>query len=436
MSSILTNNSAMVALQTLKSVNMSMNDVQSEISTGKRVASAKDNSAVWAISKVMESDVKGFKGISDSLALGESTVAVARSASETVTELLNQMKGKIVAAQEENVDRAKIQTDIDALRDQISAVVGAAQFNGLNLLSNTSKTAGSGTVNVLSSLDRSTSGVVAGEISVGKQDLGTGASAIAATGGTFAADTGTSAVTLNATQTGSIDIGTANAGFEAGTGYALNIFGSDADDSNFTQADYQTSAAAGATQTEAAANEIRYVTRDGDTAEDVAKGLQAAWSAYAGANDLDSSVLKITVSGDTLTFASTVTDGTDSIEISLNSVTADASNTIGGGLELLNSIDVSSEAGATAGLTTIEGLTQTAIDSAAAFGSVEGRIETQSNFISSLTDSLRSGIGTLVDANMEEASARLQALQVQQQLAIQAMSIANQAPQSLLALFR
>jgi flagellin len=436
MSSILTNNSAMVALQTLKSVNMSMNDVQSEISTGKRVASAKDNSAVWAISKVMESDVKGFKGISDSLALGESTVAVARSASETVTELLNQMKGKIVAAQEENVDRAKIQTDIDALRDQISAVVGAAQFNGLNLLSNTSKTAGSGTVNVLSSLDRSTSGVVAGEISVGKQDLGTGASAIAATGGTFAADTGTSAVTLNATQTGSIDIGTANAGFEAGTGYALNIFGSDTDDSNFTQADYQTSAAAGATQTEAAANEIRYVTRDGDTAEDVAKGLQAAWSAYAGANDLDSSVLKITVSGDTLTFASTVTDGTDSIEISLNSVTADASNTIGGGLELLNSIDVSTEAGATAGLTTIEGLTQTAIDSAAAFGSVEGRIETQSNFISSLTDSLRSGIGTLVDANMEEASARLQALQVQQQLAIQAMSIANQAPQSLLALFR
>ena len=155
MSSILTNNSAMVALQTLKSVNMSMNDVQSEISTGKRGASAKDNSAVWAISKVMESDVKGFKGISDSLALGESTVAVARSASETVTELLNQMKGKIVAAQEENVDRAKIQTDIDALRDQISAVVGAAQFNGLNLLSNTSKTAGSGTVNVLSSLDRS-----------------------------------------------------------------------------------------------------------------------------------------------------------------------------------------------------------------------------------------------------------------------------------------
>ena len=53
-----------------------------------------------------------------------------------------------------------------------------------------------------------------------------------------------------------------------------------------------------------------------------------------------------------------------------------------------------------------------------------------------LTDSLTSGIGSLVDANMEEASARLQALQVQQQLATQSLSIANQAPQALLSLFR
>ena len=56
------------------------------------------------------------------------------NASETVTDLLTQMKGKIVASQEANVDRAKIQTDINALRDQIGAVVVAAQFNGLNLL--------------------------------------------------------------------------------------------------------------------------------------------------------------------------------------------------------------------------------------------------------------------------------------------------------------
>ncbi len=107
MSSILTNNGAMVALQTLKSINADLAKTQSVISTGKEIASAKDNAAVWAISKVMEADVKGFKGISDSLSLGESTVAVARQASETITGLLTDIKGKIVAAQESNVDRTR-----------------------------------------------------------------------------------------------------------------------------------------------------------------------------------------------------------------------------------------------------------------------------------------------------------------------------------------
>ncbi|MEP1934486.1 MAG: flagellin, partial [Roseibium sp.] len=95
MSSILTNTSAMVALQTLKSINSNLGQVQSEISTGKSIASAKDNSAVWAISKVMDSDVQGFKAISDSLSLGEASVSVARNAAESITDLLTQMKGKI-----------------------------------------------------------------------------------------------------------------------------------------------------------------------------------------------------------------------------------------------------------------------------------------------------------------------------------------------------
>ena len=77
MSSILTNNSAMVALQTLKGINMGLEKTQSEISTGKTIGSAKDNSAIWAISKVMEADVAGFQSIADQLSLGESTVAVA-----------------------------------------------------------------------------------------------------------------------------------------------------------------------------------------------------------------------------------------------------------------------------------------------------------------------------------------------------------------------
>lgn len=423
MSSILTNNGAMVALQTLKSINSRLTETQNAISTGKSVGTARDNAAVWAISKVMESDVKGFQGISDSLNLGESTVAVARNGAETVTDLLTEMKGKIVSSQEQNVDRAKIQTDIVALRDQINAVVGAAQFNGLNLLSNRETTAGSGTVNVLASLDRSSSGVSASDIGVAKKDLGTSESTV--TGGTVA--NLTTAVTLNATQSASLAI-TAPTG--AGQIFSLGLTGTDANGDNFTPADYTTGATA------ADAQKIMYIARDGDTAGDVAKGLAQAFALYAAEEGLDTDVFNVSASGSSLTVSSTVTDATDTIAARIDTLTSPTAVTIGGGLEKLNDIDVTTDTGADAALVAIEFMIQTAVDSAASFGSAQGRIETQANFISSLTDSLKSGIGTLVDADMEEASARLQALQVQQQLGVQALSIANQAPQSLLSLFR
>ena len=92
MSSILTNTGAMVALQTLKGINSNLAKTQSEISTGKTVSSAKDNSAVWAISKVMESDVSGFESVSTSLATGQSMVSVARTAVESITEDLKTIK--------------------------------------------------------------------------------------------------------------------------------------------------------------------------------------------------------------------------------------------------------------------------------------------------------------------------------------------------------
>ncbi|MBL4871506.1 MAG: flagellin, partial [Robiginitomaculum sp.] len=97
---------------------------------------------------------------------------------------------------------------------------------------------------------------------------------------------------------------------------------------------------------------------------------------------------------------------------------------------------VATESGATSALGAIDALLTTAIDAAAGFGSSQKRIDFQTTFVDSLMDSMKVGIGALVDADLEEASARLQSLQVQQQLGVQALSIANQAPQSLLSLFR
>ena len=87
-------------------------------------------------------------------------------------------------------------------------------------------------------------------------------------------------------------------------------------------------------------------------------------------------------------------------------------------------------------MTSVETMIQTVVDAQASLGTAEKRVDLQNDFMSSLIDSFKSGIGALVDADLEEASARLQALQVQQQLGIQALSIANQAPQNILALFR
>lgn len=414
MSSILTNTSAMVALQTLKGINSSLSKTQGEISTGKSVASAKDNAAVWAISKVMESDVKGFSGISDSLALGESTVAVARKAAETVTDLLTDMKGKIVAAQESNVDRGKLQTDIDALVDQIKSVVGAAQFNGLNLVDGSS----TADVQILSSLDRNSSGSVsASQIDVQRQNLGTGGytskGVLAGSEGESAdADAASFFLDKDDTTGKALVIDSSTDAFAAGDSISIRV----------------------------GDREVSYTV----TAEDVASTTPDDMVAVGLKNAIDAlGITDLQVDYDsgspgTLTFL--VADGDDdgtTAEMAQDlTITAQFKNANSGGLGALATIDVTTSANASVALGNIESLIQTATDAAAAFGSAESRITTQADFISDLSDAMKTGIGSLVDADMEEASARLQALQTQQQLGIQSLSIANQQPQNILSLFK
>ncbi len=275
MSSILTNNSAMVALQTLKSINMNLSDTQNQISTGKEIGSAKDNAAIWSISKVMEADVAGFDAVSKSLAVGEATLGVASAGAESIVETLKEMEALAVAGGSETADFAKIQADMAQKSAQIVDTIEASQFNGVNLLSSAGDP-----LTIVSSVNRV---------------------------GSAAATTDT--------------ISVANIDFEA------NI----------------------------------------DTA-----GMTAITDS-ASANDA---------------------------------------------------------------FNEIQAMLTTALAGAATIGSAASRVENQNAFVTKLSDSLKTGIGALVDADMEAASARLQALQTQQQLGVQALSIANQAPQTILSLFR
>lgn len=525
MSSILTNNSSMVALETLRNINRDLASVQNEISTGKKVSNAKDNAAVWAISTVMSTDVESFKQITDSLNLGTSIVGVARGAAETVTGLLQDMKELIVSAQEDlNADdRGRIQTDIDKLRTQIGNIVNAAQFNGQNLLT------GSDSISILASLDRSSTGAVtATKITVDRQDLTTtaavDAAAKAATDAGYVSTTDTvtdadvaKAATdggyISTAQTGDItdgndaDITLKGGAIAAGDAFTINVGGADytytavagdtinevaaglktaidaggvanltvtvtdatdpaADDavinlaaaggdvtfdeaalaSTFVQgtlADGDSVAvsiaggtlAAGDTFTvNAGGNDYTYTAVEGDTVNTVATGLKALLD-DAGITNL---TVEVTEATDPATDAATLTltaDGGD-VEMNLSGLGSQNAATAAGGLGALADLDVTTAAGATAALTTIESLMDTAISAAAAFGSAQKQIEYQGDFVQTLINSMTSGIGAMVDADMEAASAKLQALQVQQQLGVQALSIANQAPQTLLSLFR
>ena len=512
MSSILTNNSAMVALDTLRSINKDLSMVQNEISTGKKVSNAKDNASIWAISTVMSTDVESFKQISDSLNKGISTVGVARAASEQVTSLLQEMKELIVSAQDDlNADdRARIQTDIDAKASTINNIVNGAQFNGVNLVK------GTDTLNVLSSLDRDSSGTVtASNIAVDRQDLtttagvyGSGASLAAnITAGAGSVDStgvanqlelafaqvSSNTSDLNLTVNGSsvtVAFNTDAATTIADAAGAINALGLEGisavansatlelintnsfDEFNVTyntggtntvaitnNGDTSENATAAATPGSATlvaraeevafstsaqvndgdsyrisvnGNDYNYVAGKGETMQDVARGLKAAVD-----SGLETGVeTRVTQDGDQWKVLVDY-DGTGSAGASVTLTdNGQAGGVASGGLFGLDNLDVSSEAGATAALGNIETLLSNSIGAAAGFGSAQKQIESQGEFVQTLVDSLTTGIGALVDADMEAASAKLQALQVQQQLGTQALSIANQGPQNLLSLFR
>jgi len=135
--SINTNVGAMIALQNLNVTNSQLATSQSRINTGLKIANATDNGAIWAIAQGQRGESTALDSVKDSLQRGQSIVDVAMSAAETVSDLLNQMKGKALAAVDASIDtaaRTALNEDFKALRDQIKKTVANANFNGANLL--------------------------------------------------------------------------------------------------------------------------------------------------------------------------------------------------------------------------------------------------------------------------------------------------------------
>ena len=320
MSSILTNNAAMSALQSLTLTQKNLEGIQNQVSTGLRVADASDNAAYWSIATSMRSDTGALSAVSDALNLGSSTLGIATAALNSTLTIMNKMKADIVTAQTPGTDKTQIESDIAALQSSLRSITASASFNGVNLLNGTAANA-----NIVASFSRGTDGT---------------------------------------TSVGTIAVETANI---------------------------------------------------------------TLTSVSAGSGILSASMTAVTVGGSSVTLGAgsvgsggTGTDATTWTGDSLLGFMLTTSTTTSDLAVIQANID-----------TIISSITK----AGATLGGLKTNVDLQTTFVAALTDAITSGVGSLVDADMNVASTKLQALQTQQQLGVQSLSIANQNSQMILKLF-
>jgi len=394
MTSILTNSAAMAALQTLRSIDKGLETTQGRVSSGQRVETAADNAAYWSIATTMRSDNRALSTVADALGLGAAKVDTAYAGMDSAIEVVTEIRAKLVAATEEGVDKEKIQEEITQLQAQLVSISEAASFSGENWLQ-ADLTAASGTVtkSVVASFVRS----AAGTVSVKTVDhVLDGTTVLFDEGGDLGildklSAIDDTAVALNINQGGVI------------SPYTVAAFTTD-----------QVIAAGAGTST-----------FDGDYAnagpgQDYIKVADDTWvvavphSAVLGQEVAYTDSLNRQWAVDTTNTVTTTTSSVATLKIDNTTTGAQIDG-------LLKMVD-----------TALESMTSAAAD----LGAISTRIDMQESFVASLNDVIDKGIGRLVDADMNEESTRLKALQTQQQLGIQSLSIANSSAENILQLFR
>ena len=307
MASILTNVSAMTALQSLTATNKRLDQTQMRVSTGFRVGSAEDNAAYWSIATTMRSDNGALSTVRDALGLGAATIDVAYTGVNSAIEAAKEIKNKLVAARQPGVDRAKIQAEVTQLQSQLRSIGETSVFSGENWLAVDSGDPGYNPApSIVASFSRTNGQITIGIISI---------------------DIASMELYDAADQSGIID-----------------------------RTDTTTNGG-------------------------------------------------VTYSVDTLDISALTDSAVDLADLE----------------QMIGWVD-----------TAISGMTTAASN----LGAVKQRVTLQQDFVKALMDAVTRGIGTLVDADMNEESTKLQALQVQQQLGVQSLSIANQNNQSILSLFQ
>jgi flagellin len=400
MLSVNTNYSAMVALQNLNATNAELEGVQNRINTGFKVSSAKDNGAVFAIAEGQRTRVTSIATVTDGIDRASSAINVGLAAGESIGKILKDMKTKAVAAQAEDLSpqqRAAYQVEFDALRAQIDQIANSATFNGINLVS-----AGGSNLNVLmSDLSTGTAGRQVASTPIAGIVPGLSAYVVGADGSIAANDT--TGFQLNGVDIGQVTI-------TATMTVQQYIDGVSTATGNRVTASYnQTNGQFTYRSAEAVVGTNELAVTSGTA------GNASTWLGHGG-----------TAAAAT---AATVTTVVNNLDFTVGG--AGALSAISTAANLLTS---------TGSSTTTAGNIDTALNTLnqqlASMGSQSKALEVQRTFLVSLSDTVEKGIGNLVDADLAKESAKLQSLQIKQQLGAQALSIANQSPQVILSLFR
>ena len=336
MSSILTNSSALNALQSLSQTESALKTTEHQVSTGLAVSTAADNASYWSIATQLNADSGVVTAANSALSQSQAVLSTASSAISSVTSTIAQIETALTQATNPGADLGAIETTLVGLSNQLVSTVKAASFNGLNVLDNSTLT--------------STTAASTGSL--------------AFVSGFNATSTGGAVNTITLTTQGLVNSGTADtSSSSAGTnGYGI---------------------------------------LDGATTYTTVATTTGAGGVTSGTSGTTINLLTL---GSSLATAATT---------SSTNAANEAQNLLAGVSSVLNSLT----------------------SYAAQIGTTQDAMTAASTFNSALTTNYSTGVSALVDADMNTASTRLQALQTQEQLGIQSLSIANQNSQLILKLF-
>lgn len=443
MTSLLTNNAAMTALTTLKTINTQLDMTSNRVSTGQRVSAASDNAAYWSIATTVRTDNASLSAVKDSLGLGSAASDTAYNGVNSILSNLQNLRAKLQTALQPGVDRSKVQTEIDAIQNQMKATADSSVSSGQNWISvDSSNSAYTGTRSVVAGFSRDTTGHISfSTVNVSVDSIRLYDANSGGTQATTAKVTGSAALAATTNLTG-----TNQASFTIKVnGGALDTI--TLDKSTLASAVKDLSAVTRNELVTAINNSIAASTNSaGKVQASLDSSSRLVFETIGAAATGSTAKVEITMASATGIQDIGYTTGTT---VTATGTGSNAAAGAGGGI--LDTGGTNSVAGlkiftAAAGavndntmrayIDIVEAAISKVTDSGTKLGANKTQIDGQKAFVDTLMKANDRTIGILVDADVEEESTKLKALQTQQQLAVQALSIANGASQNVLALFR